>query len=104
MAQTNNVYYMVFAISSDWDSKFILHKKGNKLELDWNWCYCCGMHPYVSKRLFSAKCAANRIRWKYREGSLKEIYVVKFTPTKNSEVKEEKVFSITDFTNFKHIY
>ena len=95
MAQTSNVYYMVFAIASDWDSKYILHKEGRKLQMFWNWHYYGNIHPYSTKRFASAKIALNRARYKFGQ-SLKEIYIVKFTPTDNGETKEEKVFSMDE--------
>lgn len=93
MVQTSNVYYMVFAINSVSNIKYILHKEGNKQMLHWNWICVGNTYPYKTKRLASAKIALNRARYKFGH-CLKEIYISKFTPTDNGEVKEEKVFSM----------
>ena len=65
--------------------------QGRKLQMFWNWHYYGNIHPYSTKRFASAKIALNRARYKFGQ-SLKEIYIVKFTPTDNGETKEEKVF------------
>ena len=95
MAQTSNVFYMVFAINSVSNMKYNLHKEGNKQMLHWNYICVGSTHPYKTKRLASAKLALNKARWKFGH-CLKEIYIVKFTPTDNGETKEEKVFSMDE--------
>lgn len=111
MKQTNNInnnkpYYMIFAHNSISNIKYIVHKDKeetpNGYSIHWTCYYKSSLYPFTTKRLAIAKFVAHRVQLKFGK-VLKDIYIVKITPTDNEEVYIEEIVYTMKLNKFGHL-